>query len=156
VPETIARAIAELQGWPGVDRLRCSSLYRSQPVGPVPDQPWFVNAVIELLIRGGTARELFVRLKGLERALGRRPGLPQGPRVIDLDLLLFAGDHIDSSDLVVPHPRLCQRAFVLAPLAELLGGEAKLAGRPLAEHLAAAPVAAQVIERLAEPVPGRG
>lgn len=97
---------------------RVSAVYESRPSG-YPDQPDFLNACCI----GRThlsPRDLLFTLKELERTLGRSPGGPRnGPRTIDLDLLLYGERVIDQPDLTVPHPRLRERAFVLTPLAEL-------------------------------------
>lgn len=102
----------------GLSDLRVSAVYESTPDG-FADQPDFLNACCV----GGTQlspRELLIVLKELERRLGRTPGgPPNGPRSIDCDLLLYGGCVIGEPDLVVPHPRLRERAFVLIPLAEL-------------------------------------
>lgn len=97
--------------------LRASSLYRTQPWG-VPDQPPFVNAVV-LLETPLEPRALLDELGKIEQRLGRTPGERWGPRVIDLDLLLYDDLTIDSAELHVPHKHLRERAFVLVPLAEL-------------------------------------
>ena len=111
----VERALAELAR---LGPLRGSCLYRSEPWGR-GDQPWFVNAVAEMACER-PARWLFERLQAIERAAGRtREGDRWGPRVLDLDLLLFGDQRIDQPDLVVPHPRFAHRRFVLAPLAEL-------------------------------------
>ena len=111
----VERALEDL-AWLGP--LRSSSLYRSEPWGE-SDQPWFVNAVAELACEK-SARWLFERLQALESAAGRvRAGARWGPRVLDLDLLLFGEQRHDQPDLVVPHPHYTRRRFVLAPLAEL-------------------------------------
>ena len=94
-----------------------SSLYRSQPVGDA-DQPEFVNAVARLE-SDLTAPTLLERLLALEQASGRVRTRPNGPRTLDLDLLLFDDDRIESERLVVPHPRMHERAFVLIPLVEI-------------------------------------
>ena len=94
-----------------------SSLYRSQPVG-CAEQPDFVNAVARLE-SDLAAQTLLERLLGLERAAGRVRTRPNGPRTLDLDLLLFDDDCIESERLVVPHPRMHERAFVLIPLTEI-------------------------------------
>lgn len=94
-----------------------SSLYRTQPVGE-RQQPDFLNAAV----RGSSEEEpsaLLQRLKGLEDALGRKPTVRWGPRVIDLDLLAFGPVVANEQDLVLPHPRLHQRGFVLFPLMEI-------------------------------------
>jgi 2-amino-4-hydroxy-6-hydroxymethyldihydropteridine diphosphokinase len=95
-----------------------SSLYRTQPWGPVRDQPDFVNAVVALDTQLAP-RELLSRLQELERRLGRTPGPRFGPRVIDLDIALYGDARIEEPDLVIPHRHLHRRAFVLVPLAEL-------------------------------------
>jgi 2-amino-4-hydroxy-6-hydroxymethyldihydropteridine diphosphokinase len=101
----------------GVRIVRSSSLYHTQPVGK-SDQPWFINQVIEI----ATAlrpQGLLRLLKSIERKLGRRPSPVNGPRLIDLDILL-AGDLVmKGKTLIIPHPRLRQRNFVLVPLEEI-------------------------------------
>jgi 2-amino-4-hydroxy-6-hydroxymethyldihydropteridine diphosphokinase len=98
--------------------LRQSGIYRSAPWG-VAEQPDFLNAVAEIETRL-SARELLGSLLDIEKQAGRmRNGPRWGPRSIDLDLLDYAGQHIDEDGLVVPHPRMAERAFVLLPLAEL-------------------------------------
>ena len=116
--DRIAEAITGLAALPGSIVLRRSSLYRSAPWG-YADQPAFINAVAELET-GLAPRALLDALLALERAQGRERGGPRwGPRRIDLDLLLH-GDHVSQSEgLELPHPRIGERAFVLAPLAEL-------------------------------------
>lgn len=98
--------------------VRCSSLYRSAPVG-ITDQPDFINAVCVCATRLPAAA-LMEQLLAIERRHGReRSGAKGGPRTLDLDLLLY-GDHIsEAPTLSLPHPRLHERAFVLYPLAEL-------------------------------------
>lgn len=94
-----------------------SNVYESEPVG-YADQPVFWNLVVRLR----TALEPFdlrAALEAAERRLGRRPTFPNGPRVIDLDLLLYGDRRIDTGELEVPHPRMMRRAFVLRPLSEL-------------------------------------
>jgi 2-amino-4-hydroxy-6-hydroxymethyldihydropteridine diphosphokinase len=95
-----------------------SSLYRSAPWG-VTDQPAFVNAVAEL-DSGLPPRELLQALLAIERRHGRvRDGARWGPRTLDLDLLAFGDARIAEPGLVLPHPQLARRAFVLVPLAEI-------------------------------------
>jgi len=116
----VAGALRELDG---VAQTRCvgqSSLYQTQPIGPA-DQPDFINAVAELRT-GLTPLELLAELQALELRHRRvRTGQRWGPRTLDLDLLLFADLQLDGERLILPHPRLAQRAFVLYPLAELAG-----------------------------------
>ena len=107
--------IAQLEG----TRLKqVSPAYRTQAWGVV-DQPDFINAVVAVDTTQNP-RQLLENLLKIERELGRtRNGLRWGPRLIDLDLLVFSDLQLNEPDLVVPHPRLQQRAFVLAPLNDL-------------------------------------
>lgn len=114
----IASALHRLASWPGVHRMRASRLYRTSPWGRA-DQPPFVNAVAELTYVADAAT-LLDGLLSIEREAGRVRDVERwGPRVLDLDLLLFGDRRIDTPGLHVPHPRIAQRAFVLMPLAEL-------------------------------------
>ena len=132
--------VRNLSEMPGVRLLRCSSLYRTEPVGP-RDQPWFVNAVAE--IRTSLApRMLFDGLKGIERRMGRTEGPKWGPRLIDLDLLLYGQEVLHEQDLVIPHPELHRRRFVLVPLCELAS---------YAIHPAFGVSAGGLLERLEDP-----
>ncbi|MFI5316761.1 MAG: 2-amino-4-hydroxy-6-hydroxymethyldihydropteridine diphosphokinase [Myxococcota bacterium] len=109
-------AIAELAKW---GPARASSLWRSEPLGGAPGQPWYVNAVVELELAGDPLACL-ARLHELERSAGRPDRRERfAPRVLDLDLLLFGSAVVDEPRLVLPHPGLTRRRFVLAPLAEL-------------------------------------
>lgn len=110
-------AVLKLMETPEVRLLRCSSLYRTEPVGP-HDQPWFINAVAEIRTPL-PPRPLFDALKDIERRMGRTEGTKWGPRLIDLDLLLYGQEVVHESDLVIPHPELHRRRFVLVPLCEL-------------------------------------
>lgn len=115
---TFASAVAELRGLGAIGAV--SSLYVSEP-RDVHDQPEFTNAALELQTELEPG-QLLAALKSIERRLGRDPdGRRWGPRTIDLDILAFDGRCIEDAelDLVVPHPRLPQRRFVLEPLAEL-------------------------------------
>jgi 2-amino-4-hydroxy-6-hydroxymethyldihydropteridine diphosphokinase len=112
---TIRRAL-ELLG-----AARVSTLIETEPWG-YADQPPFLNGVAELET-DEAPRVLLDRLLEIERKLGRtREGPRYGPRTIDLDLLLYGDDELSQPGLVVPHPRLHERAFVLEPLAELRPG----------------------------------
>jgi 2-amino-4-hydroxy-6-hydroxymethyldihydropteridine diphosphokinase len=106
-----------------------SSLYETEPVG-YSDQPQFLNQVIEitvpdvLLVHGEPdatlrAQDLLSELLEIERELGRERSFANGPRVIDIDLVLFGDLIIDQTDVVVPHPRMHLRRFVLEPLCEI-------------------------------------
>jgi 2-amino-4-hydroxy-6-hydroxymethyldihydropteridine diphosphokinase len=116
--EAALTAIATL---PHTRLVRHSSLYRSAPWG-VADQPEFVNAAAQIET-ALSPPELMQALLGIERDFGReRSGDRWGPRVIDLDLLVYADRVIDEPGLHVPHPHLHERAFVLVPLAEIAPG----------------------------------
>jgi len=94
-----------------------SSTYETEPWG-FPDQPSFLNQVVQAHTRLSPPA-LLATLKGIESSLGRRPTFRYGPRLIDLDILLYGNLVIDTPILTIPHPRLTQRAFVLVPLAEI-------------------------------------
>jgi 2-amino-4-hydroxy-6-hydroxymethyldihydropteridine diphosphokinase len=101
----------------GVRIRRRSTVIETEPWG-VADQPSFLNQVVEAEWPG-TARQLLRLAKDVERDGGRRPTRRWGPRVIDVDILLFGDDRIHQRDLVVPHPRISQRPFVIESLREL-------------------------------------
>ena len=96
---------------------RVSSLYRSSPVGYL-DQPDFINAVAEIET-ALTPHALLEELFKIERSAGRVRDFPNGPRTLDLDLLLYEDFVCEGPALTLPHPRMHERAFVLAPLAEI-------------------------------------
>jgi 2-amino-4-hydroxy-6-hydroxymethyldihydropteridine diphosphokinase len=116
---TLRAAIGRLRGLRDTEVLRVSTLRNTEPVGFV-DQPRFLNGVVELQT-ALSARMLLGALLELERAFGRDRSTvrPQGPRTLDLDLLLYGNETISEQGLEVPHPRLHGRKFVLEPLAEL-------------------------------------
>jgi len=101
----------------GVVVLRRSSLYRTQPVG-FKEQDWFVNGVIEIRTALGL-RPLMDAILGVEDKMGRSRDGKWGPRIIDIDILLYGQAVIDEEGLVIPHPRLHKRRFVLVPLDEI-------------------------------------
>lgn len=135
-PARVREAIAALAELPQSRLLARSSLWHSSPFGPVP-QADFCNAVVALLTTLAV-REFFTALRALEARLGRTPPRERwGPRRIDLDLLAMAGEQVNRADLVLPHPGIVERNFVLYPLAEIapdlqlpgLGRVAELAAR---------------------------
>ena len=101
----------------GVHILRQSRVIETEPWG-VTDQPRFLNQVVEAEW-DGTPRQLLESAKAVEREGGRRPTRRWGPRVIDVDILLFDDRRIDEPDLVIPHPRITERSFVRDGLREL-------------------------------------
>lgn len=113
----IRQALESLSLLPETDLLRASSLYDTEPVGDV-DQPNFLNAVAEVET-DLSAAQLLWNLQLIEKRLGRERTRRWGPRVIDLDLLLYGQETIEEDTLRVPHPELTRRAFVLVPLVEL-------------------------------------
>jgi 2-amino-4-hydroxy-6-hydroxymethyldihydropteridine diphosphokinase len=110
-------ALRLLDSAPGVRVVRASRAYESEPWG-VSGQPLFANAVAELDVAVGP-RELLEICKRVEGELGRVPGTRFGPRAIDVDVLLFGDECIDTAGLVVPHPALLERDFVVTPLLEI-------------------------------------
>jgi len=96
-----------------------SSLYRSAPMGP-QDQPDYLNAVVELCT-GLDPESLLDKLQGIERAQGRVRAQHWGPRTLDLDILLYGEAVVASERLIIPHPGVAERSFVLYPLAEING-----------------------------------
>ena len=112
----LSRAV-ELLRERGAEVRRSSRIYETTPVGG-PDQPDYLNAVL-LVEWPGTARELLEAALAVEEAMGRVRAERWGPRDIDVDLLAFGDERIDEPDLVVPHPRMHERGFVLVPLLEL-------------------------------------
>lgn len=113
----IDRAIEELKRIDGVNFLRSSSIYETDPVG-VKEQPKFLNGVLELAVNLDV-RSLLGRLNAIEFKLGRRRKIKNGPRTIDLDILYFGDERICEDDIIVPHPKISEREFVLRGLREL-------------------------------------
>ena len=117
-PESKVRlGLAALAGLPQVQLVAASSLYRSAALGHA-DQPDFVNAVARLST-GLAPRDLLAALLAIERRCGRERSFRNAPRTLDLDLLLYDAQSIAEHGLAVPHPRMHERAFVLAPLVEI-------------------------------------
>lgn len=100
--------------------VNASRVYQTKPVGGPDDQPDFLNQVLEVKTMC-SVRELFDACKAIEFAYGRNRDaeVPNGPRTLDIDLLLIEDQEINERDLVIPHPRMHERAFVLEPLAEI-------------------------------------
>lgn len=96
---------------------KVSSIYDTEPVGNV-NQPRFLNMVCQVFTTL-SPRDLLALTQGIERRMGRAPGTTNLPRPIDIDILFYGNAVIDTPELVIPHPRLHERAFVLVPLAEI-------------------------------------
>jgi 2-amino-4-hydroxy-6-hydroxymethyldihydropteridine diphosphokinase len=129
------RALAEAN----VRVTRVSSFYETEPVD-LREQPWFLNCVV----RGETeipALDLLSALRGIESHMGSEKLVPKGPRLIDIDILLYGDATVDRPELQVPHPRMLQRRFVLVPLAEIA---------PHLKHPSWAGTAKQIVSHLAD------
>lgn len=113
----LRRAFEAIAALPQTQLAAASSLYRSTPVGHA-DQPDFINAVVQLSTELAP-RALLAALLELEQCFGRERSFRNAPRTLDLDLLLYDAQRIAEPGLAVPHPRMHQRAFVLAPLVEI-------------------------------------
>jgi 2-amino-4-hydroxy-6-hydroxymethyldihydropteridine diphosphokinase len=110
-------AVAGLAAHPGLRLVGVSPVYETEPVGG-PPQPDYLNAVVAV-DSDLDSRGLLDLAKALEAAAGRTPGERWAPRTLDIDVLMVGEERVAEPDLVVPHPRIHQRAFVLAPLADL-------------------------------------
>ena len=114
----LERTFEELNAIPVTRLIKQSSLYRSEPFGGV-EQPDFVNAVAALLTQL-SAQDILRELQRIENERGRERGdVRWGPRILDLDLLVYSDQVIDELDLSVPHPGISERNFVLLPLGEI-------------------------------------
>ena len=96
---------------------RLSSVYETEPMD-VPGQPWFLNLVVEIKTTLFPL-QLLARIGKIEQKLGRRRTVAKGPRSIDIDILLYGNFIVQTAALVIPHERLAERRFVLAPMVEL-------------------------------------
>jgi 2-amino-4-hydroxy-6-hydroxymethyldihydropteridine diphosphokinase len=114
--ENIARAVAALAKH-GVRVTRQSSLYETEPV-ELREQEWFLNGVVSAQT-DLAPRDLMAALLAIERSLGRERTVPKGPRIIDIDILLFGDAVVKEPQLEIPHPRMAARRFVLVPFAEI-------------------------------------
>jgi 2-amino-4-hydroxy-6-hydroxymethyldihydropteridine diphosphokinase len=145
--QALEAAFAEL-GRRGVSVIRVSPWYRTAPV-PVSDQPWYVNAVAEVVTKLAPDR-LLLALHEVEQAFGRVRTVANAARMIDLDLLDFQGKTAAGGPgrAILPHPRMAARAFVLRPLADLVPDWRHPVTGTLIQDLLAALPADQTIERL--------
>jgi 2-amino-4-hydroxy-6-hydroxymethyldihydropteridine diphosphokinase len=110
-------AVENLSRIEGIELKRSSSFYKTEPIG-IENQNLFINAVVEIRTVL-SARNLFLALQNIEKDMGRKRKVKGGPRIIDLDLLFYGQDVIREADLVVPHPEIHKRRFVLVPLCEI-------------------------------------
>lgn len=114
----ISAALNALETTKEIDVAKISSLYETEPVGGPDDQPRFINAAAQLRTSLSPERLLAV-CQQIESSLGRKREVPWGPRSIDLDILIFADEIRSGPELMIPHPLLHERRFVLEPLAEI-------------------------------------
>ena len=133
--ETLRRAVALLGSADSVEVVAVSELRETEPVGVV-DQPPFLNGAVSLKTTR-SPRALLDLLLEIERSLGRVRGERWGPRVVDLDLLVYGNEVVDAPELRVPHPRHHERRFALEPLADL-NPELEIPGRGTVSALLAA------------------
>jgi len=131
----LAQALQQLE--PEITIITQSQIYETPPWG-YTNQPAFLNQVV-LANTSLSAQDLLSRLKKIEQDMGRKPNFMYGPRVIDLDILFFNDEVIQDNNLVIPHPEMTNRAFVLIPMREIA---------PNFEH----PVQKKTIKELAEMV----
>lgn len=117
----LAAALKRLDGDPASAVARVSSVYITEPVGR-KDQPDFMNIAVEITT-DREPLELLQLCQAIESELGGREGrVAMGPRTIDIDILMYEGEEMSGPELELPHPRMAERAFVLAPLAEIAPG----------------------------------
>ena len=141
--DAVLNALADLSRLPLTEFVAASGLYRSAPVGG--DGPDYINAVAEITT-SQSAQELLLTLQALETKYGRVRTTRNAPRTLDLDLLLYGDGILKTPDLIVPHPRMAERAFVLMPLIEV-AGPVTIPGHGRADALLAR-ITDQNIERL--------
>lgn len=107
----LMRALSELKV------KRVSSIYETEPVGPV-EQDWFLNCAVEIET-DLEPLQLLCQLQGIERSLGRTRTVPGGPRTLDIDILFYEDLVMETPELTLPHPRMAGRRFVLEPMQEI-------------------------------------
>lgn len=130
--DNLARALEGLRALGKIEAI--STIYESEPVG-LREQPEFWNLALRLRTELPPA-ELLTMAKAIEHAMGRRPAPRNAPRVIDIDLLLYDDEQLTTPTLIIPHPRLTERAFVLRPLTEIDPElQHPASGQPLLEYL---------------------
>lgn len=141
----LKKALELLDASPEVQVKKVASLYRTAPVG-FTEQDWFLNTVVGVET-SLSPHELLSLLLDIEERLGRVRTIRWGPRTVDLDLLLFGREEVNTPDLMIPHLRMSERAFVMVPLAEL-APKLIIPGRGMAVDLAKGLKKEQLIEKL--------
>ncbi|MCK9608873.1 MAG: 2-amino-4-hydroxy-6-hydroxymethyldihydropteridine diphosphokinase [Methylomonas sp.] len=125
--QQVRTAAREISALPGIREPRLSPLYSSFPVGP-QDQPDYINAVMQIRT-DRSPLELLRQLQAIENQHGRLRSTRWGARTLDLDLLLYDDLILNEPDLIVPHPELANRSFVLYPLADIAPADLRIAGK---------------------------
>lgn len=115
----IRKAVKKINSLKNTKVLKSSKIIPTKPLGGPRRQPEFLNAVLKIRT-GMSAPLLLEKLKAIEKELGRKKSVRFGPRAIDLDILLYGDRVIERKNLVVPHPRIFERDFVLRPLLEII------------------------------------
>ena len=146
--ENIARAVRLLDQSAGITVVACSCQYRTPPWGPVPQDDY--RNICLTLETDLSPRALLGQCLAIERQLGRVRDIRWGPRIIDIDILIYEDEHIEEDNLTVPHPRMGERAFVLVPLAEIWPDAPIGDGRTVAEALETCPGRQEVVKLAAE------
>ena len=140
-PAQLEAAVTALRLLPSTHVQRVSPLYMSKAWGKT-DQPDFLNMVVQIDTTLPPA-SLLREIKQIEVTQGRRPGERWGPRPVDIDILLYDKQEINTPTLVIPHPRMWDRAFVLRPLADLAPDLLSSGGMPIIDLLRQEPIASQ-------------
>lgn len=138
----IATALQRLSQRMTIDQV--SSIYETEPTG-YREQPWFLNAVCRVST-GLDPSSLLRLIKEIETELGRVPSFPHGPRIIDIDILFFGDEVMETDTLTIPHPRIAERFFVLIPLVEIA---------PELVHPVAQKTLKQLLEEASEQMEGK-
>jgi 2-amino-4-hydroxy-6-hydroxymethyldihydropteridine diphosphokinase len=113
----VKKVVDHLRNQSDIKILNLSSMYQTKPVG-ITNQPDFINAVIEIEYHK-TPKDLLKLLLDIEKFFGRVRLIKNGPRIIDLDIIIFGNTALNEGDLVIPHPRMFERSFVMLPLMEI-------------------------------------
>lgn len=140
----LERAIAQMA--PLGEVRAVSSFYETEPVERT-DQPWFLNCAVALASEL-MPKQLMAKLLAIERSQGRRRAPGKGPRVIDIDIVLFGNSVVDTARLTIPHPAMHQRRFVLEPLAEIAAEARHPVFKRTVKELRDALGAGQVVRRV--------